>query len=82
MQAKKTNYLVGTDEGQQTEEQLTSMQDNPVYTTESTYSSNTELFADNTMSFVEKHMRYLNTHPAVSPKMYIANLRIMTKVRT
>ena len=30
--------------------------------------------------FVERHVNYLAKHPAVAPAVYLANLRVMTKL--
>jgi len=43
------------------------------------YSANTELYPDHVMPFVDKHMHYLQTHPAVNIDHYLANLKLMTK---
>ena len=36
---------------------------------------------DSPISFQEKHMAYLRTHPKVNPEHYLANLRTMLKIR-
>ncbi len=51
------------------------------YNTESSYSANSQRYPDNVMSFVEKHMSYLNAHPNLDAGMYLANLRLITRVR-
>ena len=51
------------------------------HTTESGYHVNEELHPDNKISFVEKHMEYLSTHPNVNPSYYLSNLRLMTSAR-
>jgi hypothetical protein len=78
---RKTNWLKGTEEGKRIKLKLKSMQANEGYITESSYSTNAEEYENNTMTFAEKHMHYLNTHPNVNPDQYLSNLRIMTKVR-
>ena len=59
-------------------EQLRVMEDDPKYHTKSSYSPTCE---GSDISFVDKHFAYISTHPAVNPQMYVANLRLMTKVR-
>jgi hypothetical protein len=51
------------------------------YKTDDGYNANETLYPDNRMPFVEKHMIYLSAHPAVNPTYYLANLRLMTKVK-
>lgn len=46
------------------------------------YSANTELYPDNQIPFVEKHMAYLVAHPKVNSQYYLANLRLMLKKRS
>lgn len=66
---------------EQIEEQLRSIQQDKSYNTESTYSANSTLYPDNKMPFVAKHLAYLKAHSALDPEQYIANLRLMTKIR-
>jgi len=47
----------------------------------SSYSANSELYPDNQIPFVEKHIAYLMSHPKVVPEQYLSNLRLMLKVR-
>lgn len=51
------------------------------YNTESTFSADTETYGDNLIPFVDKHMNYLCNHKSLDPYHYLANLRLMTKVR-
>jgi hypothetical protein len=34
------------------------------------------------MSFREKHLAYLKSHPKINPENYLANLRTMIKIRS
>lgn len=61
--------------------QLKEIQQDTAYNTQSTYSANSNLYPDNKMSFVAKHMAYLKAHSSLDPEQYIANLRLMTKIR-
>lgn len=78
--SKRTNFF-SSDEGLQAKKLLRLMAKDNVYNTESTYSANSERYPDNRISFVDKHMNYLNSHPNINPDHYIANLRLMTKQR-
>ncbi|MEO8862813.1 MAG: hypothetical protein ABI354_00620 [Candidatus Saccharimonadales bacterium] len=60
---------------------LERMEQNEKMLTKDGYSSNSELHPDNTVSFVDKHIAYLMNHPKVDPDHYMANLRIMLKIR-
>ncbi len=51
------------------------------YNTESSYSSNSELYPDNVQSFIDKHMNYINTHPDTNIEHYLSNLRLMTRIQ-
>lgn len=79
-QNKRPNFLE-TQEGAEAKQLLEAMTTDPLYNTESSYSANVIAHPDNTMSFVDKHMEYMRNHPALSPKHYISNLRLMTRVR-
>lgn len=79
-QKKRVNFYE-SEEGIAAANLLKDMVTNEVYWTESSFSANTNLYPDNEMSFVSKHMAYLQMHPNVDPKQYIANLRLMNKKR-
>ncbi len=78
---KKKPNLFETEEGLEVQESLKAMAKNKMYNTESSYSANSELYPDNLIPFVAKHMEYLRTHPATDPQHYLSNLRLMTRVR-
>lgn len=52
------------------------MEADPAFITESAYRANTELWPKHRMSFIDVHMEYLRTHPQISTKDYISNLRL------
>lgn len=52
------------------------MEADPAFITESAYRANTELWPKHRISFIDAHMEYLQTHPQVSTKDYISNLRL------
>jgi hypothetical protein len=54
---------------------LQQMVDNPQYNTDSSY------FSGNELSFIDRHLYYLSTHPATLVEGYISNLKLMTRIR-
>jgi len=78
---RKQSDFIASEEGIRIRQELTAMLSNQSYTTESTYIANSERYPDNQIPFVEKHMHYIATHPSVDPNHYLANLRLITKVR-
>lgn len=59
---------------------LQSMQDDPMFMTADVYSARA-VRQGTTQSFAEAHENYLMAHPAVSPRLYLANLRMRIKKR-
>ncbi len=78
---KPKHDFFATEEGHKIKEQLHRMSEDESYTTGSSYIANTALYPDNSISFVDKHVRYLKAHPSVNPQHYVSNLRLMTRVR-
>lgn len=78
---KRTVKFFESEEGLEIEKLLQNMAADMAFNTQSSYSANSTLHPDNLISFVEKHMNYLNLHPAINPREYIANLRLMTRLR-
>jgi len=78
---KKRISFFESEEGTAVLLELEEMATNKSFNTRSSYSANGKLHPDNLISFVEKHKNYLNTHPAINPRQYVANLRLMTRVR-
>lgn len=63
-------------------EKLRAMIDDPSLNTRaSSYSANSDLYPDNKIPFVEKHIAYLMDHPRLDYQQYLSNLRLMLKVR-
>jgi hypothetical protein len=61
-------------------EALVRMEADPRFITDSAYSADMA-WAGNRMPFVDAHISYLKSHPNVSPRHYLANLRLRTKRR-
>lgn len=77
---KRPNFFESA-EGLAIKETLMAMAADVTYHTLSTYSANGLLYPDNQISFVDKHMEYLRTHPATDPQHYLSNLRLMTRIK-
>lgn len=79
---KKRVYSNGTQEEQKVREALELMVHDSSYNTEPTYTVINAAYPDGILSFVEKHMRYLNMYPKLDVHMYLANLRLKTRIRS
>ena len=78
--SKRVDFF-NSEEGVEIEQILMQMTTDTAYNTNSIYSANTDLYPDNQMSFVDKHMNYLRCHPAIDTRQYLSNLRLMTKLK-
>ncbi len=81
MSYKKRPNFLESEEAIEVKRTLLSMQEDDHYNTASSYSADSEKHPDHTISFVDKHMAYLQTHPEVNTSQYLANLRLITKFR-
>lgn len=81
MSYKKRPNFFGTDEAILIEKILKVMQDDDAFNTVSSYSADAGKYPDHLIPFVDKHMSYLQTHPDVNPDQYIANLKLMTRLK-
>jgi len=79
--AKKKVNLYESEEGALIQKELHEMAADVKYNTGSSYSADGSSYSDHLIPFVDKHMRYLMVHPSVDPAHYLANLRLMTKIR-
>ena len=78
---KRTHEYFDTADGQVIKQKLQLMAENSLFNTTSTYSTNSSLYPDNKIPFLEKHMNYIVAHPGLDPQVYVANLRLMTRRR-
>ena len=78
---RKRDNFSGSEQGKSIREILEHMAGDVGYNTESSYNANSVQYPDNIVSFVDKHMNYLDVHPKMDATTYIANLRMMTRVR-
>jgi hypothetical protein len=80
--SKKLVYLFGSEEERGIREELQQMVLNSSYNTAASYVPRSVQYPDGSISFVDRHMRYLNANPRLDAWMYLANLRLMTRTRT
>ncbi len=78
---KKHANFFETEEGVEYIKRLKKMAIDSTFNTDSSYSANSEMYPDNLIPFVNKHIDYLRKHPSLDPHQYLANLRLMTRVR-
>lgn len=78
---KTRSGFVDTDEGQEMKRELQRMMTDSAYNTKPSYSGNQLLYPDNQMPFVDKHMNYIMGHPMLEPSQYLANVKLLTRVR-
>lgn len=69
-----------TEEGKEIKQKLQKIAEDSNYNTPSSYSSNTILYPDNLIPFVDKHMHYLVNHPKLEPNQYLANVMLVTRL--
>lgn len=82
MQALKIRRnFFDSQEAEDIRQQLRNMVTSGLYNTASSYSANGVQYTDNLIPFLDKHMNYLNAHPKLDAGMYLANLRLMTRIR-
>jgi hypothetical protein len=72
---RKDKYLQ-TDEGQKAKQLLEAMAASTQYNTQASYSPGAH-----DLTFVEKHLDHLSQHSYLQSQAYIANLKLMTKIR-
>jgi hypothetical protein len=78
---KRKNDYFTSEEGVEIAQLLSKMASDDSYNTEPSYSANSDLYPDNEISFVDKHISYLRTHPSIDPHHYLSNLKLMTRKR-
>jgi hypothetical protein len=73
--------FLNTEEGKEVQLKLQGMTSDSQYNTAASYSNDTDLYPDNLIPFVDKHMNYLVNHPMLETGQYLANVRLITRVR-
>ena len=82
MAARKTRKdFSDTEEGKGIRLEFQKMTDDVLYNTSSTYNRDTSLYPDNLIPFVDKHMNYLVDHPKLEADKYLANVKLITRIR-
>lgn len=82
MATQKTRKdFIETQEGKGVKQILQQMVGDSTYNTAPSYSTNDQLYPDNLIPFVDRHMSYLISHPTVEASKYLANIKLMTRVR-
>lgn len=81
MAAKKRLDFYDSEEGVEARDMLIVLAADDGYNTEPGYTAKIDEYPDKVLPFVDKHMQYLLAHPGVDARSYIANLRIMTRIR-
>lgn len=79
---KKKETFADTWEGTEARRILQSMDIDKAFNTAPSYSANQDLYPNHQIPFVDKHMNYLSCHPSIEPKHYLANLRLMSRIKT
>lgn len=74
----KVQEFLDSEEGLNAHAELTKMMESADYNTSSTYSPASD---DGILSFIDKHMTYLCCHLSVDASQYVANIRLITKIR-
>jgi hypothetical protein len=75
----RKNDFFDTPEGKEIEAILRNIAESDDFSTSSSYNPNGELYMNNSMTFVEKHMAYIRSHPKVNPNQYVSNLKISSR---
>lgn len=78
---KKRSGFFDSEEGKEVKRLLQYMTTDKAFNTLSSYTSDSSLYPDNMMPFVDKHMNYLNAHPELDSQKYITNVRLKTRIR-
>jgi len=78
---KKRSGFLNSPEAKEIKLKLQHMVASGVYNTNSSYTANGFQYPDHLMPFVDKHLNYLNANPKLDAKMYLTNLRLMTRIR-
>jgi hypothetical protein len=79
--SNKRSHFLETQEAIEVRQKLQFMASSNLYNTASSFTVNDTEYPDNLMPFLDKHMNYLNDHPKLDSGMYLANLRLMTRIK-
>lgn len=79
--SKTKSSFVSDEQMVQVKTTLEEMVESTTYNTQSSFSANLTRHPDNLICFVDKHMEYLASHRGIDPQHYVANLRLITRIR-
>ncbi len=77
---KKVVPFLGPKEEVEVREELQRMVLSSTYNTSSSYTPSSLAYPDGQMPFIDKHMKYLHANPKLDGWMYLANLRLRTRI--
>ncbi len=78
---KKKSDFYASAEAQAIKAVLVHMDGDAAFNTPASYSADSASYANNSIPFVDKHMRYLQAHPNLDMQQYISNLRLMSRIK-
>lgn len=78
MYSRKQDFF-DTPEGAAIKEILELIDKSDDYNSSPSYSPNTEVYGDNLIPFVDKHMAYIRSHPSLNAMQYVSNLKIVSR---
>lgn len=70
-----------SEEGKAIRYMLQRMTRDSSYNTAASYSADGDTYPDHLMPFTDKHMNYLNAHPDLDADRYLANIKLMSRIR-
>lgn len=77
----KRSGFFESEEAVRIKQELHQMVASGLYNTAPSFTTDGFQYPDKRMPFTDKHMNYLNSHPNLDSNMYLANLRLMTRIR-
>ena len=81
MSNKKRQAFLDLDCADEILSEIKNMIDSDKYNTESSYIADAEKYPNHEISFYDKHVDYLISHPNVNPNYYLANLKLISRIR-
>jgi len=76
----KITPLLGSEEETDVRGELQRMVLDVSYNTTSKYIPSSATYPDGLIPFVDRHMKYLGANPKLDARLYLANLRLMTRI--
>ena len=79
--ALRRKDFIESEEGVAIIDMLRRMMDDKAYNTPTSYSANSSEYPDNIMPFMDKHLKYINDHPKIQASQYVANIKLMSRIK-